>query len=56
MRYIVFKDNRNEWRWHLEGGNNRIIACSGQGYEHKSDCISAINLVKGSTYAPVYER
>lgn len=55
MTYIVYKDRANHWRWRLVAGNNRIIADSGEGYVNKSDCISAINLVKGSYLAPIQE-
>lgn len=36
--------------------NSRKIANSGEGYYNKADCLAAINLVKGSTNAPVYEQ
>lgn len=56
MKYIVFKDVQHQWRWHLLGANNRIIAASGEGYHNKDDCLAAISLVKSSAAAPVYER
>lgn len=53
MRYYMFKDVRGEWRWHLDAGNNRIIATSGEGYKHEADCLHAIRLVQGSATAPI---
>ncbi|MBY0559710.1 DUF1508 domain-containing protein [Hyphomicrobium sp.] len=55
MAYYVYKDTGGYWRWRLVANNNKIIANSGEGYWNKSDCIHAIDLVKGSYSAPVYE-
>jgi len=55
MAYKVYKDANGHWRWRLVAANNRIIANSGEGYWNKTDCYAAINLVKGSSAAPVYE-
>ena len=55
MYYEVFKDRSNQWRWHLKAVNGRIIADSGEGYFNKSDCLYGIELVKGSSNAPVYD-
>jgi hypothetical protein len=55
MRYIIYRDTANQWRWRLVAANNRIVANSGEGYWNKSDCLSAVGLVKGSNTAPVYE-
>jgi uncharacterized protein len=52
MTYYYWKDARGEWRWHLKGGNNKIIATSGEGYINESDCLAAIKLVKSSKDAP----
>ena len=56
MAYYIYKDANGHWRWFLLAGNNRKIANSGEGYWNKQDCLSAINLVKGSSAAPVYEQ
>lgn len=55
MSYHIYKDRVGEYRWRLRAGNNRIIADSGEGYRNKADCIAAINLVKSSHSAPVYD-
>lgn len=55
MAYYIYKDAQGYWRWYLVAGNNRKIANAGEGYFNKQDCLSAINLVKGSASAPVYE-
>ena len=53
MRYYTYQDAQGYWRWRLYAANNRIIAESGESYHNKQDCLSAINLVKGSSNAPV---
>ena len=56
MVYWMYRDANNQWRWRLVAANNRIIANSGEGYFNKADCQHAIDLVKGSAVAPVYEQ
>jgi uncharacterized protein YegP (UPF0339 family) len=56
MFYVMFRDVSNQWRWHLQAANNKIIAASGEGYWNKQDCEHAIGLVKGSYNTPIYER
>jgi uncharacterized protein YegP (UPF0339 family) len=55
MTYWIYKDNAGEWRWYLKAANNRKLADSGEGYKNKQDCKDAIDLVKGSSGASVYE-
>lgn len=55
MAYYIYKDTNNQWRWYLLAANNRKIANSGEGYYNHADCVHAINLVKGTQYAPVYQ-
>lgn len=53
MRYVLYTDSTGLYRWHLLAANNRKIADSGESYYNRSDCLSAINLVKASASAPV---
>ena len=55
MTYYYSKDAKGEWRWRLKASNGKIIADSGEGYKNEADCITAIELVKGSGKAPVVE-
>lgn len=55
MAYWIYTDANDQWRWRLVAANSRIIANSGEGYHNKNDCLHAIDLVKGSAAAPVYE-
>jgi uncharacterized protein len=54
MVYWIYRDAIGEWRWYLKYENRNKIADSGEGYKSKADCEHGINLVKGSTDAPVY--
>lgn len=55
MKYHVYKDASNEWRWRLKATNGNILADSGEGYSTKADCLAGIQSVKGSSNAPVVE-
>ncbi|WP_275548340.1 YegP family protein [Xanthomonas arboricola] len=39
----------SDWRWRLKANNGQIIATSGEGYQNKHDCLSAIELVMGTS-------
>lgn len=51
--FYVYKDSRNEYRWHLKSANGRIIADSGEGYVTKQGCLEGIQIVKNSINYPV---
>jgi uncharacterized protein YegP (UPF0339 family) len=51
--FRVYKDAAGEWRWRLVAGNGRLVAESGEGYQHKADCLHGIELVKASADAQV---
>lgn len=53
MTYYYGKDVRDEWRWHLKADNRKIIAVSGEGYNHERDCVAAIERMKNSQDAEV---
>lgn len=56
MFYEILKNKHGQFYWHLKAGNGQIIAWSGETYVRKTDCQAGINLVKGSSAAPVYDR
>ena len=53
--YFKLYESGGQWRWTLYSANTKKIANSGESYWNKTDCLHAINLVKGSSAAPVYE-
>jgi uncharacterized protein YegP (UPF0339 family) len=55
MYFETYHDSDGYWRWRLVAANNRIIAV-GEGYHNHTDCLHAVNLVKSSHSAPVYQR
>lgn len=40
-RFICYRDNAGEYRWHLKASNGKIIAESGEGYKRKTKCLDA---------------
>lgn len=54
--YPSIRGLSRQWAWRLRSANHYIIATSGESYHNKSDCMHAVNLVKGtSIFTPVYE-
>lgn len=44
-QFVLYKDQRGEWRWTLYAANARKIADSAEGYKNKADCIHGARLV-----------
>lgn len=38
----VYVDAKGEWRWKLRASNGRVIADSGEGYTHETDCLAGL--------------
>ncbi|WP_299281519.1 DUF1508 domain-containing protein [uncultured Tateyamaria sp.] len=55
MYFYLYKDNQGYWRWKLKAANHETIAVSSESYVNKSDAEHAINLVKSTNTAPIYE-
>lgn len=56
MRFFQYQDDEKMWTWSLHDHKGRIIAESGQRYEHMGDCGAAIQIVKQSADVPVLQR
>lgn len=54
MYFQIYTDQSGYWRWRLVAGNHEIIA-HGESYTRRDNCLKAVQLVKGSGTAPVYE-
>jgi uncharacterized protein YegP (UPF0339 family) len=55
MKYYIYKDLNELWRWQLVASNGDIIAEAGDSYETQEKCMKAINVVKNSDSAPIEE-
>jgi uncharacterized protein len=56
MYFILYKDNRGEWRWNYRSANNEDICVSSEGYTAKQSALHSIGLVKsGAASAKVYD-
>ena len=55
MKFYLYKDQANYWRWRLVTTNGKIIAESSESYWNKQDALDGISLVKVAYNAPVYE-
>jgi uncharacterized protein YegP (UPF0339 family) len=47
MRFHVYQDVRNEWRWYLRSAAGQL-ATSGVGYARRADCVAAIQRLQAS--------
>lgn len=43
LTFVVFKDIRGEWRWHLKATNGKVIADSAEGYKRERSAANAAN-------------
>ena len=55
MVYYIYVDRTGHWRWYLSAANHRKIAKSIESYSSKADCLHAIDLVKGSRQATIWQ-
>lgn len=55
MKFEVYYDVSNDWRWRLRATNGKIIATSGEGYENKGDCEHEIRKIKGGAHLATIE-
>lgn len=46
MKFELYKDAKEEFRWRLKSANGKIIATGGQGYVAKVDCQRGIEILK----------
>jgi uncharacterized protein YegP (UPF0339 family) len=42
----LYKDKKKEWRWRFFSANNKILACSGEGYKRKASMRKSLNIVR----------
>lgn len=49
IRFVLYKDDAEEYRWRLVAANNEPIAW-GEGYTYKQGAINAINWVKSNAF------
>lgn len=42
MKFDLYRDNKNEWRWRIKASNGKIIGDSGEGYKNRQDAIDMI--------------
>lgn len=53
MRYEIYRDNQNKWRWRFVADNNKIIAVSSESYYNYDDCMTGMMLMTASSSAPI---
>jgi uncharacterized protein YegP (UPF0339 family) len=46
VKFEIYEDAQNEWRWTLKAANGQIVADGGEGYDSKSNCMKAVRRIK----------
>ena len=46
LKFELYKDEADEWRWRLKHSNGNIMADSGEGYTRKANARSAIETIR----------
>jgi uncharacterized protein YegP (UPF0339 family) len=54
-KFILYKDNKGEFRWRLRHENGNIIADSGEGYVNKDDALNGIQSVRENSQTAILE-
>jgi uncharacterized protein YegP (UPF0339 family) len=49
LKFELYVDEADEWRWRLRHRNGNIMADSGEGYVRKADAKSAIETLREHT-------
>lgn len=44
--FVIFRDKKKQWRWHLLAGNGKIVADSSEAYTRKHEVMKAVARVK----------
>jgi len=58
LKFEVYQDAAQDFRWRLKAGNGQILATAGQGYKAKADCLKGVERIKseaGKLAFEVYE-
>jgi len=55
MKYEIYRDKKDEYRWRLRHTNGNILSKSSEGYKAKADCVKCIENNKKSADAPVVD-
>jgi uncharacterized protein YegP (UPF0339 family) len=48
MRFEIYQDITNCWRWRIREADNKTVAVSNETYKDKQDCLNVINLIKAN--------
>lgn len=51
MKFVVYRDVLDEWRWSLQTDSGILIADSAEGYLRKAECLETIEMVKAEAAA-----
>ena len=54
--FLIFRDQKNRWRWNFAAANGRVVAASTVAYERREGCVRALRQIRGQGDVPVLLR
>lgn len=48
MRFIVYEDNRAQWRWSLVANRSNVLANSAKSYGRQQHALDAVHKIQAS--------
>lgn len=54
--YLMYRDNREEWRWTYYAVNGEVIGVSSEGYVREEDCRRSVQIMRDSGSSQLYIR
>lgn len=45
MKLCLYRDEKNEWRWHLRALNGKIVADSAESYKRRGAMINTLHKI-----------
>ena len=55
MKFELYKDKKDEFRWRLRHSNGNILATASEGYKAKASALKCIENIQASAGAPIEE-
>jgi uncharacterized protein YegP (UPF0339 family) len=46
LKFEVYQDAKEQYRWRLKAANGKVLATPGQGYKAKRDCLNGVERIK----------
>jgi uncharacterized protein YegP (UPF0339 family) len=55
LKFEMYKDGKEEYRWRLKSSNGKVLATAGQGFKSKRSCETSIDNIKNGAGSDKYK-